>query len=225
MPNEIERREFENLQKEVSDLERRVSVIDEKLSQVKESFADLKTAFSRAMAIAGGFAFLILAVTGVTVWQLPARIQQASIDLVHNDVIKEYRDIAQKASTDAKIAADNAGKDQSVAHTAADEIEKTKTKYQAELAGWPAVEQKVAQLENEIKEKASESEVASLKEALDGKVSLDHPYRIRNKKQQGPEPVFLAINNQAVFAAGLSLGDKTHNPNEEGLFWSVVEDW
>jgi hypothetical protein len=67
------------------------------------------------MAIAGGFAFLILAVTGVTVWQLPSRIQQAVSDLVQKDVIKQYRDIAQKASTDAKSAADNASKDQSTA--------------------------------------------------------------------------------------------------------------
>ncbi len=38
-------------------------------------------------------------------------------------------------------------------------------------------------------------------------------------------PVFLAINNRAVYAATLSLGDQAHNSNEPGLLWSLVEEW
>jgi hypothetical protein len=110
-------------------------------------------------------------------------------------------------------------------HTAAGEIEKLKTNYKAELEGLSDLEQRVGRLEIEIREKASESEIRSLQEALNRKVSLDHPYRIRCKKQQGPGPVFLAVNNQAVYGAGLSLGDQAHNPNEDGLVWSMVEDW
>jgi hypothetical protein len=38
-------------------------------------------------------------------------------------------------------------------------------------------------------------------------------------------PVYLAINNRPVYAGALSLGDQTHNSNEDGLLWSVIQDW
>jgi hypothetical protein len=72
------------------------------LTALKDDFGRLKLTFDRILAVGGILRVILLAFTGVTAWQLPGKIRDAVIDESKKDTVQQYRDAAQKASSEAQ---------------------------------------------------------------------------------------------------------------------------
>jgi hypothetical protein len=77
---------------------------DGQLTNLKDDFRKLKLAFDRIVAIGVLLGGLVLTITGVTVWQLPAKISDAVNDELKKDTIAQYREAAKKAATEAEAS-------------------------------------------------------------------------------------------------------------------------
>jgi type II secretory pathway pseudopilin PulG len=72
------------------------------LTALKDDFGRLKLTFDRILAVGGILGFILLAFSGVTAWQLPGKIRDAVIDESKKETVQQYRDAAQKASSEAQ---------------------------------------------------------------------------------------------------------------------------
>jgi hypothetical protein len=107
MPDWVERREFENLQKEVSDSDRRVSSLAEKVSKLRQRLDSLETNFYRALAIGGGIVAVITVAASILI---PLGFSQAVDKAVNDEVVKAAKELANKSALELKQSAQDGDK-------------------------------------------------------------------------------------------------------------------
>jgi hypothetical protein len=149
----------------------------------------------RIKIIAGAIAAILLGVTGFTVYQLPFKIQEAVNKKITDDIVREYRNAAQKAAADAAAAAARASQ-------VVTELEETKSRYSRELS----------ELDNKLMQ---------FRQELDKKVSLNTQYIIMSMKG----PYFVGIQGTPTHGGPVTLGSQATTIDDPGVRWKILDRW